>query len=135
MFEIVKKEEEMLADRIRVENLPSYHIGMEKGVIQGVVQGVKQGLVQGVKQGLVQGVNQGLVQGRKQERQQSLKIRKNELIEGIWLLIKLKFQIPKKDFYPLLEKIPTITRLKEIRNAIFKIDNIEDIKNLMNDKI
>ena len=127
MFEIVKKEEEMLADRIRVENLPSYHIGMEKGVIQGVVQGVKQGLVQGVKQGLVQGI--------KQERQQSLKIRKNELIEGIWLLIKLKFQIPKKDFYPLLEKIPTITRLKEIRNAIFKIDNIEDIKNLMNDKI
>ena len=106
MLDVVKKEEEMLADKIRVENLPSYHIGMERGIERGIIQ----------------------------ERQLNLKIRKNELIEGIWLFVKLKFDISKKDFYPLLEKIQSITKLKEIRRAIFKIDNIKDIKDLIKNK-
>ena len=110
MFEVVKKEEEMLVDRIRVENMPSYHIGMERERERGLKQ-------------------------FQQERQQNLKIRKDELIEGIWLFIESKFNIPKKNIYPLLEKIQSITKLKEIRKAIFKINNIKDIEALIkNDK-
>jgi septum formation topological specificity factor MinE len=106
MFEVVKKEEEMLVDRIRVENMPSYHIGMERERERGLKQ-------------------------FQQERRQNLKIRKDELIEGIWLFIESKFNIPKKNIYPLLEKIQSIIKLKEIRKAIFKINNIKDIEALI----
>ena len=133
MFEIVKKEEEMLANRIRVEDLPSYHIGMERGEQRGIQKGFKRGIQQEREHGL------RLIKQKQQQFQekqnQSLKIRKNELIEGIWLLVKLKFDISKKDFYPLLEKIQGITKLKEIRTAVLKIDNIKDIEALIkNDK-
>ena len=35
LTDIVKEEEKMLADRIRVEDLPSYSIGMDRGINQG----------------------------------------------------------------------------------------------------
>ena len=100
MLEVVKKEEEMLADRIRVENLPSYHIGHEKGIMQERKKSLK----------LIQQQRQQSFKLIQQERQQGLKLIKqeqeefkNDLIETILLILESKFNIPKKNFYSILK--------------------------------
>ena len=51
----LKKAEEMIRD-IKLEDLPSYQIVMERGFSKGVSQGLSQGLSQGISQGITQGI-------------------------------------------------------------------------------
>ncbi len=41
---------------IKLEDLPSYQIVMERGFSKGVSQGLSQGLSQGISQGITQGI-------------------------------------------------------------------------------
>jgi len=45
----------MLRD-IKLEDLPSYQIVMERGFNRGISQGISQGLSQGLSQGISQGI-------------------------------------------------------------------------------
>ena len=44
LTDIVKEEQKMITDEIRIENLASYSLGMDKGISQGIHQGISQGI-------------------------------------------------------------------------------------------
>ncbi len=45
------KEAEKMLTQVKVENLPSFQIGLEAGIELGLKQGLEQGLEQGIEQG------------------------------------------------------------------------------------
>ncbi|SFV89517.1 RNA polymerase sigma factor RpoD [hydrothermal vent metagenome] len=60
------KEAQIMLRQINYENLPSYEIGMERGVQKGMERGVQQGMERGVQQGMERGVQQGMERGVQQ---------------------------------------------------------------------
>ncbi|MGB5737387.1 MAG: hypothetical protein WBM40_23415 [Thiohalocapsa sp.] len=57
----IAEQEKML--EIEIEKLPSYGIGLERGMMQGIEQGIERGIEQGIERGIEQGIERGIARG------------------------------------------------------------------------
>ena len=134
MFEIVKKEEEMISDRIRIEDLPSYHIGREREYQRGAI------LLQQERDKRLQERNKRLqerekrlilIQKEKKQRTQRLEVEKMRIVDNILLFLEFKFQIKNIKFKTFLQTIKNKTKLNRIKKEILKIDDKKKIENFI----
>ena len=95
----------------------SMKIGLEKGLKKGIKQGIKQGIEQGLKQGLEQGLEKGVEQGQR-----------DGLLEGIGLLLDVKFGAAGMDVLPLIQAIHDLPRLRAFSQTLKQEISLERVK-------
>lgn len=87
----------------------SMKIGLEKGLKKGMKQGIKQGLEQGLEKGVEQGQRDGL-------------------LEGIGLLLDVKFGAAGMDVLPLIQAIHDLPRLRAFSQTLKQETSLERVK-------
>ena len=50
------KEQTMIADKIKIENFPTYEIGFDRGIEKGIKEGIQKGKQEGIKEGIQKGI-------------------------------------------------------------------------------
>ena len=91
-----------LAERLRSEG---YNMGVQKGVQQGLQQGLQQGIQKGIQQ---------------------------EITESIESILDIKFGQKSLHIMSFVRKISDINRLKSIKEAIKKINSVDELKAMLN---
>jgi predicted transposase YdaD len=76
---LVKEKEKMLTD-VRLEELPSFELGFEKGIENGLEKGLERGIAQGLEKGIAQGLEKGIAQGLERGIAQGLE---KGIVQGI----------------------------------------------------
>jgi len=79
-------------------------------------RGREEGLERGREEGLERGIGKGRMEG---------------LREAILLGLELKFGDPGLSLAPLVEKIDTVERMKEIKNMLRKAETLDQVKSLL----
>lgn len=87
----------------------SLKIGLEKGLKKGMKQGIKQGLEQGLEKGVEQGQRDGL-------------------LEGIGLLLDVKFGAAGMDVLPVIQAIHDLPRLRAFSQTLKQETSLERVK-------
>ena len=85
--QIVQEEETMLS-QIKYSDLPSYGLGMKKGLEDGTKKGMEQGMQQGLEQGLEKGLEKGRQQGEADMLQKLLQLKFGAIPDTIKLRLQ-----------------------------------------------
>ena len=88
-----------------------------EGYNKGIEQGMHKGIEQGMNKGLQQGMNKGLQQG---------------ILESIELGLDIKFGTKGLHLMQFVRRINDINRLRSIKEAIKKMNTVDELKTMFN---
>lgn len=104
------KEAENMITQFSIEKMPSYELGMEKGIITGLEKGIVEGWKKGMEKGLEKGIEQGLEKGMEQGIEKGIKKGMKKIIQQL-----LTTQSPEQ--VALLTNFP-VEKIIKIKNKM-----------------
>lgn len=104
---LVQQLELQMLTEMTYEKLPSYHLGMAKGIEKGIEKGMEKGMENGMKKGMEKGIEVGIEKGLEQGLEQGLEA---GVAKGIELVAARALRQGKS-----LAEVAELTGLEEAR--------------------
>ncbi len=91
--------------------------GLAKGIAEGIEKGIAEGIAEGIEKRRAEGLEKGLEEGLR-----------TGLLDGIALILDLRFGLEGMKLMPDIEKISEVSKLQIIQKALRSVDTPDELR-------